>query len=120
MDRIKNQRVYSALFCFIFVGCNNRTTGRVCPVADQHVEKLRRHFIGEIVGDISTLISETRVISATLKQSGMSQQANRFDSYIDVLTYGNRTIDESLNDVMELVKYKQNSVCKKKSKMRWF
>jgi hypothetical protein len=31
------------------------------------------------------------------------KRANRFDSYIDVLTYGNRTVDESLDDVMRLI-----------------
>jgi hypothetical protein len=56
------------------------------------------------MGDVSTLIAETRAISAQLRRSCMKEQANKFDSYVDVLMYGNRTIDESLNDVMKLVK----------------
>jgi hypothetical protein len=68
-------------------------------------EKLRRHFIRHSgPEDISTLISETRVVSDMLKRKGRIEEANKFDSYIDVLTFGNRTIDESLNDVMDLVK----------------
>jgi hypothetical protein len=59
---------------------------------------------------VSTLISETRAISRRLKNAGMIDQANKFDSYTDVLMYGNNTIDESLHDVMELVKHR-NCVC---------
>jgi hypothetical protein len=70
---------------------------------ERHEEKLRRHFSGKRVGDISTLISETKSISYLLKRSGRRKRANQFDSYIDVLTYGNRTMDESLDDVMRLV-----------------
>jgi hypothetical protein len=66
--------------------------------------KLRRHFGGRREGDISTLIQETSILSARLKAAGMRQQANKFDSYVDVLTYGNNTIDESLDDVMTLVR----------------
>ncbi|MDR2106957.1 MAG: hypothetical protein LBO73_00290 [Holosporaceae bacterium] len=68
-----------------------------------HEQKLRQHFSGKRMGDISTLISETRNISSRLKAAGMPERANTFDSYIDVLTYGHRTIDESLDDVMKLV-----------------
>jgi hypothetical protein len=56
------------------------------------------------------LITETRDISSKLKQAGLRQQANKFDSYTDVLMFGNNTLDESINDVMELVK-KGNCVC---------
>jgi uncharacterized HAD superfamily protein len=81
-------------------------------MAERHAEKLRRHFIGERVEDVSTLIAETRAISYQLKKSCMKEQANKFDSYTDVLMYGNRTIDESIKDVMELVKNKHdNCVC---------
>jgi hypothetical protein len=70
---------------------------------ERHEKKLRRHFSGERVEDISTLISETKSISCQLKRSGRMREANRFDSYVDVLTYGNRTVDESLDDVMRLI-----------------
>ncbi|MDR0632452.1 MAG: hypothetical protein LBF54_04440 [Holosporaceae bacterium] len=103
--------MHRALFiCLVLSGCFNKST-EICPVAQSHAEKLRRHFRGEKTEDISTLISETRAISARLKQSCMKEQANKFDSYIDVLTYGNRTIDESLGDVMKLTKHKKNDVC---------
>jgi hypothetical protein len=72
-------------------------------------DKLCRHFEGRRENDISTLIRETRALSAQLKAAGMRQQANKFDSYVDVLTYGNNTIDESLDDVMRLVRYKNRS-----------
>jgi hypothetical protein len=102
--------MYKVLFsCLILVGCC--VESQKCIVAEQHAEKLYRHFSGRRMGDVSTLIVETRAISAQLKASGMYKQANKFDSYIDVLMYGNRTIDESLNDVMELVKNHGNCVC---------
>jgi hypothetical protein len=97
------------LFCLILSGCCGKSSN-VCPFAQKHAEKLRKHFKGERTEDVSTLISETKAVSARLRQSCMKEQANKFDSYVDVLTYGNRTIDESLNDVMELVKHDDN-VC---------
>lgn len=54
--------------------------------------------------DVSTLIRRTRAISTQLKARGMYGRANRFDSYIDVLMYGNRTLEESIRDVEDLVK----------------
>jgi hypothetical protein len=79
-------------------------------IAAKHAATLRKHFKGEHTEDVSTLIARTRYISAKLKRIGMSEQANKFDSYTDVLMYGNQTIDESLHDVMELVKHR-NCVC---------
>jgi hypothetical protein len=89
------------------------------------MKKLQRHFSSGRVGDISTLINETRIISAQLKNAGMTDQARKFDSYIDVLMFGNRTIDESLNDVITLAKQKDNHICtplqRIKSKiLNWF
>ncbi|MDR1982873.1 MAG: hypothetical protein LBQ08_03705 [Holosporaceae bacterium] len=95
--------------CFILVGCC--AGSQRCLNAERHAEKLYRHFSGKRAGDVSTLIMETRAVSAQLKASGMHKQANKFDSYIDVLMYGNKTIDESINDVIKLVKYHDNCVC---------
>jgi hypothetical protein len=75
-----------------------------------HADRLRRHFRGDRVGDISTLISETRMISARLKEMNMWEEAKKFDSYIDVLTYGNNTIYESIRDVKELTQH-NDGVC---------
>jgi hypothetical protein len=90
------------LASFFKSSCND---GRdIAGAAKIHEEKLRRHFTyGSIGVDVSTLIAETRRISAQLKYSGNIKDANRFDSYIDVLMFGNRTVDESLHDVMRLV-----------------
>lgn len=57
--------------------------------------------------DISTLIAETQKISARLKRENRYAEARKFDSYTDVLMFGNNTLDESLNDVMELIKYNE-------------
>jgi hypothetical protein len=79
--------------------------------AERHEERLRQHFTyGNTGVDVSTLIAETRRISAQLKYSGNISAANRFDSYTDVLMFGNRTIDESLNDVMRLVHGGSNAI----------
>jgi hypothetical protein len=87
-----------------FFSCNTEVT------ADKHADKLRKHFIGDSTVDVSTLIQETRAVSGRLKRAGMYEQANKFDSYTDVLMYGNNTLPESINDVMELVKHR-NCVC---------
>ena len=74
-------------------------------IAYRHEEKLRKYFLlGRSTTDVSTLIAETRDISARLKRACLKERANKFDSYTDVLMYGNNTIDESLNDVMILTK----------------
>ncbi len=80
-------------------------------LADRHEQKLRQYFTNGSKDntDVSTLISETRAISRKLKAAGMKQRANRFDSYIDVLTYGNKTLDESIEDVENLVRNKEGS-----------
>ena len=72
--------------------------------ARSHAEKIRNHFLGHISEDVSTLIAETRAISYRLKTSGCRELANKFDSYIDVLMYGNKTIQESVKDMQDLVR----------------
>jgi hypothetical protein len=71
-----------------------------------HEEKLRRHFIGgcKCKEDVSSLIIGTMAISAELKRLGKMSDARKFESYVDVLMFGNQTIDESLDDVMQLVR----------------
>jgi hypothetical protein len=86
-----------------FFGCSS-CEGDAAGDAEAHREKLRRHFTsGDTSVDVSTLIAETKQISARLKAAGNTAEANKFDSYTDVLMFGNRTVDESLNDVMMLV-----------------
>ena len=53
--------------------------------------------------DISSLIRETREIANQLREDGKTVQARRFDSYTDVLMFGNNTLAESLADVNKLV-----------------
>lgn len=67
--------------------------------------QLRAHFIANNSNaDVSTLIARSRNMSARLKMEGQIKSANKFDSYTDVLMYGNHTLDESIRDVMDLVK----------------
>ncbi|MDR2268348.1 MAG: hypothetical protein LBD81_02765 [Holosporaceae bacterium] len=74
-------------------------------MANRQAQKLRRHFLGYNVStDISTLISETRAVSSALKRANMSKEARKFDSYTDVLMFGNNTLAESISDVMELTR----------------
>ncbi len=83
--------------------CCNQEDIAVLKSAQCHAEKLRDHFIGHVPGDVSALIAETRVISFNLKRLKFERLANKFDSYIDVLMYGNKTIHESVEDVQELI-----------------
>jgi hypothetical protein len=71
-----------------------------------HEKRLRKHFISgcKCGQDISALIHETMIISEELKRLGRKKEARKFDSYVDVLMFGNRTINESLEDVMKLVR----------------
>ena len=73
--------------------------------ARRHAEKLRLHFGGHRMGDVSSLIAETKAISMELKRINNRKLANKFDSYIDVLSFGNRTLEESVNDMKDLVEH---------------
>ena len=78
---------------------------RILAEAEQYAQILRAHFLGQDIGiDLSTLIAQTRSISTRLKRAGKLKIANQFDSYTDVLMYGNNTLDESINDVIRLVR----------------
>lgn len=67
-------------------------------------DRLRSHFSGQKTYEISGLIAETRTASNAFKRMGYPAIANKFDSYTDVLMYGNRTLAESMNDVISLVR----------------
>ena len=107
------KRIFAVIgLLFLLSGCSyfSSNGGNSCleGLADKHEQKLKQYFTNGNRGniDISTLISETQVISKKLKAAGMKERANKFDSYIDVLTYGNKTIDESIKDVENLVRNK--------------
>ena len=105
----------SLLFFVLFLmnGCGNYFDGQTNSYAVEHQMKLRQHFSGMKRQDISTLISETAKIANELKMSGQTKLANKFDSYIDVLTYGQHTIPESIRDVRCLMKNKPIEVPQK-------
>ncbi len=71
--------------------------------AQAHAEKLRDHFRGHVFSDVSTLVVETQFIADRLKVFKFNKLANKFYSYLDVLMYGNNTLDESVRDTRELV-----------------
>lgn len=113
---MKKNMLFSVVCFSIFLsGCSYFSFGGGNPcvegIADRHEQKLKQYFTSGNKGstDVSTLISETRTISQKLKAAGMKERANKFDSYIDVLTYGNKTIDESIKDVENLVRNKEGS-----------
>lgn len=89
---------------FILAACCRPDEQNIINIAMQHEEVLRHHFKGHRAGDVSSLINRTKEISYSLKRAGLLKAANRFDSYTDVLIYGNRTLNESMQDVLRLVK----------------
>ncbi len=93
------------ILLFIMTACCRPEEQRIMDIAIKHEEKLRHHFMGHRAGDISSLINETRSISQKLKREGFLKVANRFDSYADVLIYGNRTLNESVQDMFNLVEH---------------
>lgn len=113
------------LICLLMLtSCCSRYNNNIEYVADRHREKLRTHFSkgkSRCVSktnnyDIHSLIYETRYIAGRLRTEGRLEEANEFDSYVDVLMFGNKTIDESINDVAKLV----NGETKKRSKFDKF
>lgn len=94
-------------------GRRSLTTTELRSIASRHEMLLKNYFtygsngkVNEYGGgdDVSTLISKTMAIAASFREKGLYAEANRFDSYVDVLMYGNRTIEESIRDVENLVK----------------
>jgi len=88
----------------IVTACCSTEEKNVLRDAQNHAEKIRSHFTGYVSEDVSTLIAETRVIAHRLKSLNFCGLANKFNSYIDVLMYGNNTINESVKDVQKLVR----------------
>ncbi|MDR2794977.1 MAG: hypothetical protein LBB12_04325 [Holosporaceae bacterium] len=104
--------MHMLFFALLLVSCSgeNDCCPSIVETAKSHKQKLRAHFMGNgRITDISTLIEETRRISARLKKENKYTEARKFDSYTDVLMFGNNTIDESLNDVMELIGQGKNT-----------
>lgn len=87
----------------ILAACCSQEERDVLKYAEAHAEKLRNHFMGRITSDVSTLVAETQAVSYKLKSLKFDGLANKFDSYLDVLMYGNKTLDESVKDVQELI-----------------
>jgi hypothetical protein len=103
------KKLWGGVFLIALTSCHrdqfvDSSSQSIVPIACLHKDKLRRHFLGENVGDISTLIAETIGISNELKRAGLTRGARSFDSYVDVLMFGNHTLDESINDVISLVR----------------
>ncbi|MDR2766025.1 MAG: hypothetical protein LBB63_00995 [Holosporaceae bacterium] len=101
------KKILFLLLCLSLSSCCQWFGGDLDAIAERQTCKLRRHFRGDNSTDVSTLIRETMAVSRKLKSAGMLEEANKFDSYTDVLMYGNNTIDESINDVLELVRQRE-------------
>ena len=91
------------IFLIVTACCNNEELNTLRD-ARNHAEKIRNHFMGHVSEDVSTLIAKTRGISYRLKSLKFYGLANKFDSYTDVLIYGNDTIQESVKDMQDLVR----------------
>lgn len=91
------------IFLIVTACCSNEEMNTLKD-ARYHAEKIRSHFMGHASEDVSTLIVETRSISHRLKSLKFRKLANKFDSYADVLIYGNDTIQESVKDMQDLVR----------------
>lgn len=86
-------------------GCQTGPERRFDDRVVAHERLLREHFLGHYTGlDLAELINRTTNIANQLRGRGRLKDANRFDSYRDVLIYGQYTIDESINDVQKLIK----------------
>lgn len=87
--------------------CPNKLHQQTQKMAAVHEQKLKAYFTAapnDRSMDVSSLASETLVIADQLRAVGDVTLANKFYSYADVLLYGNHTIDESIEDVIKLVK----------------
>lgn len=92
--------------CGCQVSSKDRLNEHLSTAVVAHENLLRQHFLGQPTGhDISALLNTTTDIADQLRGLGRLKDARRFDSYRDVLMYGQYTIDESINDVQRLVDY---------------
>ena len=87
----------------IVTACCSQEERTTIRDARAHAEKLRDHFKGYVSNDVSTLVIETQFIANRLKFFKFNKLANKFCSYLDVLMYGNNTLNESVRDTQELV-----------------
>ncbi len=94
----------------ILTACCSTEERNILNEAKFQEERIRNHFMGYVSEDVSTLIAETQIIAYKLKSLKFHKLANKFNSYIDVLMYGNRTIYESVKDMQDLV-YKGICAC---------
>ena len=94
----------------ILTACCSQQEQNTLRDAQAHAEKIRNHFLGYVSEDVSTLISETQIIAYRLKSLKFCKLANKFNSYVDVLMYGNNTMHESVKDMEDLV-YKGVCAC---------
>lgn len=109
---VDEMRVFLFAMCLLVSGCGcSSAPSAEGPKAQAFFiqassleDRLRSHFSGQKTYEVSGLITETRIASSAFKRMGYSAIANKFDSYTDVLMYGNRTLAESMNDVIALVR----------------
>ncbi len=94
----------------IVTACCSTEEQAALKEAQNHAERIRSHFMGYVSEDVSTLIAETQVVAYRLNSLKFYKLANKFNSYIDVLMYGNNTIYESVKDMQDLV-YKGVNAC---------
>ena len=94
----------------ILTACCSQQEQDALRDAQAHAEKIRNHFLGYVSEDVSTLITETQIMSYRLKSLKFCKLANKFNSYLDVLMYGNNTMNESVRDMQDLV-YKGVRAC---------
>ena len=90
----------------VLSGCSVFQTSHQQQVLSDYIKlenKLRLHFSGCRQGDISTLSRDAIEMATRLRRANMHAEANRFESYADVLIYGNQTLEESMQDVFNLV-----------------
>lgn len=104
----KKHVMLTLILCVMFVltGCQTTSEELFEKRMISHERLLREHFLGHYTRyDIAELINRTTNIANQLRGRGRLREANRFDSYRDVLIYGRHTIDESIRDVQKLIKY---------------
>ena len=87
----------------IVTACCSQEEVTTIKDAQAHAEKLRNQFRGYVSSDVSTLVIETQFIANRLKLFKFNKLANKFYSYLDVLMYGNNTLEESVRDTRELI-----------------
>lgn len=112
MVDVDSMKIFQFAICLLVSGCGCSFTSSVegpkaqvfFVQASNLEDRLRSHFSGQKTYEVSGLITETRMASNAFKRMGYPAIANKFDSYTDVLMYGNRTLAESMNDVMALVR----------------